>query len=94
MPQKRDKTKKTKKEMYYEKNKKAFNETGLSKQNLFKYPIEKQKEYLEREIAKKYNKDKININCMECGYSVYFNDTGYITDEELLEHTKPYFKHK
>ena len=87
---------KTKKEKKFEKLKTKYNMLLLTYEEYSKIPKEKRMEYLHKKICKKYNIKDINFTCEYCGIDVAFNDSGYITDEELLnnEQIRLYFKHK
>ncbi len=86
----------TRKEKKFKKVKKQFDEGTLSKENLRTIPQDKQTEYLQREIAKKYNTKEIEFGCPTCAYTVLYTDKGYITDEDLLadEKVAKYHRHK
>lgn len=84
----------TKREQKFKKVKGSFDNCTLSKDDYHKIPGEKRSEYLDKMILKKYN-TKVNFKCESCGIAVAFNDSGYITDEDLLndetisKHFKP-----
>lgn len=72
----------TKRERYYQRNKQKFNSSGLSREEIHKFPPEKRLEYVHRELNKKYKTDQIKCDCVHCCLSALFED-GYVSDEEL-----------
>ncbi len=78
----------TKKDKKFKKVEKKFNAGTLSEEDLGRIPVDKQMEYLRREIAKKYGTKEIDFGCPSCGYTVLYTDKGYITDDDLLADEK------
>lgn len=75
----------TKKEKRYNKLKQKFDNGKISSKELNSIPVEKRLEYLSKMISRKYNCSEIEIECEICAKIVLFKDSGYISDEDLLE---------
>jgi len=77
----------TKKQKYLEKKRNKFNSGILSIDELYRIPIEKRIEYIKRELKKKFG-GNINFKCPHCASITLYENDGYITDEDLLNHKK------
>lgn len=75
---------KTKNEKRFDKLKKKFDSGMMTREELSHIPTNKKEEYIARELEIKYKK-KINYTCLYCAETCLFEDSGYVTDEELLE---------
>lgn len=86
----------TKKDKLFTKYKIKFENNQLSKDELCRLSHEKKAEYLTKNIALKFKIPPIKISCEPCAFSVLYNDSGYITDEDLLSNPEisKKFKHK
>lgn len=73
-----------KREKYYQSIKNTLYKNGtIPMIYLKKLPITRKKEYIKKEITKKYNKD-ISYTCEICATTLLYNDNGRISDEELV----------
>lgn len=59
----------------------GFASGTLSKDQLWRIPNDKQVEYVQRELDKKYKKH-VTFGCFTCSVNALY-DSGYVTDEEL-----------
>jgi len=82
----------TKAEKNFIKLEKKYEDGTLSSRELNRISQEKQKEYLKRELNKKYKTDQLTFSCLDCAKKVMYLDSGNITDDDLLEHATT-FKH-
>jgi hypothetical protein len=69
------------------KYKQAFDNGTMNIETLYKQPKNRQREYLRREVAKKYKFDINKLSptfCETCAQVALYKDDGYITDEEII----------
>jgi len=66
---------------------KEFEDGTLTRQQLYLIPYEKKVEYLNRELAKKYNTKDIKFSCLTCAIVALYGPRRSITDEDLLKVT-------
>jgi hypothetical protein len=87
---------KTKKEKTLHKIRAKYDNLTLSRTELKSIPQVNRCIYLRRVICKKYDTENITIACEICATTVAYDDSGYITDEDLLSNEKIglKFKHK
>lgn len=63
----------------------------IRREDLGKLPFEQRHMYLLEEFNKKYKTQVTEFRCESCITETVYKDSGYITDEELIEIT--HFKH-
>ena len=87
---------KTKREKKIDKVKVGYNNLTLSRRDFNGIPQENRAIYLSKIICKKYNIEDISFKCEICATAVAFDDSGYITDDDLLDNkcVRLKFKHK
>jgi len=64
---------------------KAFEACNLTADQLRGFPMEMKLEYMQRAIAAKYHKPCPKITCYSCAHDILFKDSGYISDDDMLE---------
>lgn len=84
----------TKEEAHALAHRKQYESVTLTESELGGFPVHMWQDYLRRHLEKKYNKPSPTFHCNHCAMNVAFNDTGYITDEELLVYADGRFQPK
>jgi len=85
----------TNKEKRFNKLKTDFLTNNLTKDQLYRLPTDKKIEYLKRNISTKFKIPSISIKCESCAFTILYQDSGYISDEEFLNNSEisKKFKH-
>jgi hypothetical protein len=85
----------TKSEKVAKQHEQAYKDGKLDCKYLRFFTPERQLHYVRNRIAEKFHKPAPSQNvCLNCAYVVWQQDSGYITDEELLKYADGAFEPK